>query len=135
LPSLGSTDLWLAKPKEGLSTSLVYQHFRPQAFEQRNPQEYLEQALQGNLLPFNDLEHSAFELMPSLKNLKKTLYAKGFSNVTMTGSGTAMMCFGNVADPVLEGTTFYPVSFLNRKESYWYCTPSEDRMTECRKSS
>jgi 4-diphosphocytidyl-2-C-methyl-D-erythritol kinase len=121
LPPLAQTHFWLAKPKEGLSTPLVYQRCLAESFAKRNPREYLEWALHGNIQSFNDLESPAFQLMPSLRSLKDTLLTLGFSHVTMTGSGTAMMCFGPVENPSLDGIHFYPVSFLNRTASSWYC--------------
>ncbi len=111
---LSSTQFWIAKPDDGLSTPLVYKHCRANEFEQRDPLFYLEQALKGQLETFNDLEHPAFALMPKLKEYKEDLQAMGFSQVTMTGSGTGIMCFGHVQNPSHDELKFYPVSFINR---------------------
>jgi len=120
---LGSHSFWLAKPIAGLSTSLVYKTCRIEEFPDRNPQHFLNKALQGRLELFNDLEHSAFFLMPSLADLKQDLLHLGFSQVSMTGSGTAFMCFGNVKQPVLPGISFFPVHFVQRTVGQWYEFP------------
>ncbi len=114
---------WVAKPQEGLSTPLVYKTCNPELFLQRDPQECLNKALQGQLEWFNDLEIPAFSLMPSLAHLKHDLLSLGFSHVSMTGSGTAFMCFGNVAQPSLPGVRFFPVCFAQRAGGQWYEFP------------
>jgi 4-diphosphocytidyl-2-C-methyl-D-erythritol kinase len=123
LPSLEARTLWLAKPQEGLSTPLVYAHCSPSSYAQRDPRAFLQRALEGDLETFNDLESPAFSLMPSLSVLKKELFDLGFSQVTMTGSGTAFMCFGPVAAPFLPGVRFFPVRFSQRVNRKWYEFP------------
>lgn len=120
LSDLPLVHFWLAKPQEGLSTPLVYKQCKPELLPQRDPEVFLQQALQGQLKTFNDLEHPAFALMPSLSDLKSALLHLGFSQVTMTGSGTAFMCFGQVSVPVLPNISFYPVHFIYRKPEHWY---------------
>lgn len=96
---------YLAKPPVGLSTPAVYQRVAL-------PLPLSDQAF------FNDLEPAAFSLMPELAELKDALYGMGFEQVTMTGSGTAFFCQGNVADPVLDGVRFIPVKAIQRSD--WY---------------
>jgi 4-diphosphocytidyl-2-C-methyl-D-erythritol kinase len=120
VPSLEPTSFWVAKPLEGLSTPLVYRSCDPKALISRDPQEFLNRALQGQLELFNDLEPSAFSLMPSLFHLKQQLLHLGFPQVSMTGSGTAFMCFGNVAEPALPGIRFFPARFVQREVGKWY---------------
>lgn len=112
---------WIAKPEMGLSTPQVYKMCNPSACPPRNPQEYLHKALQGQLELFNDLEHSAFLLMPSLQELKQSLLERGFSQVSMTGSGTAFICMGgDMPVPTMPGIRFFPVRFIQRTEGKWY---------------
>jgi 4-diphosphocytidyl-2-C-methyl-D-erythritol kinase len=123
ISALGPHVFWLAKPKVGLSTPLVYKTCNAKSLLQRDPQLFLEKALQGQLELFNDLEHPAFSLMPSLSDLKQDLLRLGFSQVSMTGSGTAFMCFGNVEKPALPGISFFSVRFVQRKAGQWYTQP------------
>lgn len=106
LPPLKQTQLWIVKPQEGLSTPEVYQNWKPT---------YSQEGLYTN-----DLERAAFYLKPSLSSLKKKLLSLGFENVTMTGSGTAFFCMGEVENPFLQDVDFFPVNFVWRKQENWY---------------
>lgn len=97
---------WIAKPKFGLSTALVYQHCEP--------------GIKNSAMYFNDLEKSAFLLKPELQQIKTSLSELGFDFVVMTGSGTAFSCFGNVKKPRLDTVDFFPVHFINRRKDFWY---------------
>lgn len=134
LKALPQRNLWIAKPKLGLSTPLVYQHCQPSTFEKRDPDLILEQLLHNQRYPesgttdpdpmfFNDLEIPAFSILPELAALKQQLQSLGFSHVTMTGSGTAFFCIGNVNNPMLSGIDFFPVSFHSRSSRNWYEFP------------
>jgi 4-diphosphocytidyl-2-C-methyl-D-erythritol kinase len=120
LPSLPRLDLWLAKPSYGLSTPLVYQHCDLSLFSTQDPEDLLIDFLEGKPHYFNDLEIPAFKLSPELSTVKQKLLALGFEQVTMTGSGTAFFCFGNLSDPKVEGLQFYPARFINRESKSWY---------------
>ena len=73
-----------------------------------------------NFLYVNDLERAAFAVLPELKEFKENLRNLGFSNVVMTGSGTAFLCFGDVQKPYLPDTTFYSVTTIQRDHGNWY---------------
>ncbi len=103
LEPLPPQSLYLAKPKGGLSTPLVYQHCRPTDSQKGN-----------------DLEAAAFFLRPELATLKQKLLALGFEMVTMTGSGTSFFCTGPVEKPMLPDVQFWETSFLWRKKGEWY---------------
>ncbi len=118
------TRLWVAKPQEGLSTPLVYLYCRPTEFLQRDPAQYVVELIEGKPHYFNDLELSAFSLMPGLASLKEKLVELGFTHVTMTGSGTAFFCLGPCLAPQILGIDFYPVSFVSRSNGNWYEFPS-----------
>ena len=109
---LPSRSFWIAKPKGGLSTPAVYAAHR---------------VTQTKHIPFtgefslqNDLEEAAFSLLPSLSSLKAQLLEIGFTDVVMTGSGTAFLCFGEVSHPQLPDVQFFPVSFTYREDPSWY---------------
>jgi len=123
LPSLPQTSLWLAKPSYGLSTPLVYQNCDLSLFPPRNPEDILIDFLEGKPLYFNDLEIPAFQLAPELLSFKQKLLRVGFEQVTMTGSGTAFFCLGEVQKPQIEGLQFYPAHFITRALKAWYKTP------------
>ena len=94
---------WIAKPVQfALSTPKVY----------------------GMCIPGegtkNDLEPAAFRLIPELKRFKESLQGLGFSEVTMTGSGTAFICYGDIKEPKLDDTIFYPVTTIQRDQDHWY---------------
>ncbi|MBF5058578.1 4-(cytidine 5'-diphospho)-2-C-methyl-D-erythritol kinase [Candidatus Neptunochlamydia vexilliferae] len=103
LKPLPPQSLYLAKPKGGLSTPLVYKHCCPNDSKEGN-----------------DLEAAAFALRPDLGDLKRELLALGFETVTMTGSGTTFFCTGAVEQPTLPDVNFWKTSFLWRKEGNWY---------------
>ena len=92
-------------------------------FPSRNPEDVLIDFLEGNPLYFNDLEVPAFQLAPELFSFKQKLLAHGFEQVTMTGSGTAFFCLGQVPQPQIEGLQFYPANFITRTSKAWYKTP------------
>lgn len=119
LPALSTKDVWLAKPSIGLSTVSVYKAYKPLEVEQRDPKLYLQKAITNNLIPFNDLEIPAFELLPMLKNLKQKLINSGFNDVTMSGSGSSFFCFGN--GQINDQDLFVcKTKFHNRQKNSWY---------------
>lgn len=110
----------IVKPKEGLSTPLVYKNCRVENFPLRSPEESLISFQQGKGDFYNDLEIPAFSLLPSLKEIKTLLESAGFSHALMCGSGTAFFCLGEGS---LEETTrwqVYNARFIHRKDGDWY---------------
>lgn len=124
LTPLRSRTFWVAKPKECLSTPLVYQHVRPDLLTTRDPEVVLKKCQQSPLYYFNDLEWPAFELIPKLQTIKNQLKEIGFENVVMTGSGTGFVCHGKVENPALPDVQFYKVYYIRRREGHWYEFPS-----------
>lgn len=112
--------LWIAKPKEGLSTPAVFKALDLAAISVRNPLEILKAFYRGKSEYFNDLEETAFQLLPLLKSLKEKLLESGFEKVIMTGTGTAFFCLGLKPPHPLEGINFYPVNFIQRPDNQWY---------------
>lgn len=103
-PELTGT-IWIAKPDFGLSTPEVYRYCTPNADSAHFD---------------NDLEKSAYFLNPKLAQTKIALQNLGFQKVTMTGSGSAFYCQGDVKDPCLSEVTFIKTKPLNRLEKDWY---------------
>ncbi len=103
--------LWIAKPKESLSTPDVYRALNLEMVPRRA---FLKNSY------FNDLETAAFQLCPSLILLREQLYNLGFTTAVMTGSGSSFFCFGQVLNPSLKNVDFYPVEFVQRQEGKWY---------------
>lgn len=68
--------VWLVKPKEGLSTPVVFRHLDYDQLARVEPAHLLEQFMEGGLAEaeyVNDLELPAFKAMPSLQNMKAEL--------------------------------------------------------------
>ena len=124
LAPLPTQKLWLAKPKEGMSTPLVYRHCRPNACSSEDPKKLLERR------EFvNDLEAPAFALSPDLRKIKQDLLSLGFEQVVMTGSGSTFFCLGNVESPNIPGVEMIPSAFFTRLENCWYNSPECEKMT------
>ncbi len=120
IANLPSTNFWLAKPAFGLPTPMVYQKCNIKQLAYWDSNQALSDALQGKFILNNDLEPAAFTLNPKLQIIKHELLQMGFTQVSMTGSGTAFICFGFLEAPQLPGITFYPVRSLQRKPGFWY---------------
>lgn len=110
--------IWIAKPfLSGLSTAEVYRLCDKKDFNDKKPLQTLERWIFGGLDFYNDLEASAFRIMPSLLDYKKYLLDLGFKHVVMTGSGSAFICIGSIEKPPLDCVS---VSFCYRKSESWY---------------
>ncbi len=100
---------WIAKQNgDFLATSDVYAACIPQ------------EVSRDDSLFVNDLEPAAFRIMPKLRSFKEDLIRLGFSNVVMTGSGTAFVCNGDIKNPKLPNTTFNFVTTIQRDQLKWY---------------
>lgn len=104
-------ECWLAKPMAlFLATPHVYACCTPKPGEVTSAYSFFD----------NDLEEAAFSLLPSLAQCKNKYLELGFTSVTMTGSGTAFVCRGNVKNPYLPNTIFIKVKSLFRQSGQWY---------------
>ncbi len=104
---------WIAKPdKYHLLTKEVYSVCKPNEATNLDPIELLNSFKEGKPVFVNDLEPAAFRLLPELKQVKNELLDLGFSEVVMTGSGTAFICFGDVKNPFLPATSFNFVNII-----------------------
>lgn len=117
---LTKTALTIVKPSFGLSTPLVYSQLDAPNLPQRDPHIILKSFLDGQPLYFNDLETPAFKIMPELANLKSYLQSLGYSDVLMSGSGSAFFCLGTGTTPSLPDLSIHRAHFLNRSPNQWY---------------
>lgn len=100
----------VAKPRaESLSTPAVYKETR------------VEELTTHKMTPFfNDLEPASFRLLPQLKAVKEELLSCGFTQVVMTGSGSAFFCFGSSSQSPPSSIALTPVHFLSRSSNAWW---------------
>ncbi len=114
--------LWLVKPPGGLSTPAVYKALDLSKCSRADPEEILKRHLAREIVFINDLELPAFIANPSLKQLKEELVSQGYQ-VSMTGSGTGLMCVGEKKPEVAPGIQVYPLCFIYRDAKSWYQSP------------
>jgi 4-diphosphocytidyl-2-C-methyl-D-erythritol kinase len=119
IAQLKNQKLVIVKPKEGLSTPLVYKNVKLEKIPHWDPYSALQVVSEGKSFYKNDLEISAFEIMPSLLNLKNELVKSGFDNVLMSGSGTAFFCTGK-SSGIDKNHFSHQAQFINRSKEAWF---------------
>ncbi len=119
LASLPMLELWVLKPSQGLATPEIYKRLDLSQIASANPKKLMQNFYQGTPIFTNDLEASAFSVMPSLSVLKQQLLMEGYKNVTMAGSGSALFCFGEAAPKLIDIDCFH-TRFFNRPPDRWY---------------
>jgi 4-diphosphocytidyl-2-C-methyl-D-erythritol kinase len=121
LPPLNiQKDCFIAKPRFGLSTPLVFRNFEKSHRLDINTSSSLNDFYIGKFYFFNDLEQAAFKVEPRLIKVKEALLESGFEHVVMTGSGTAFFCVGRPMNRPNIDITLYPITFISRKNDSWY---------------
>ncbi len=118
-PIIQKEHLWILKPQAGLSTPEVFKNFDILSIPQIDPQNLLSEFKKGSPVYMNDLQVSAFKALPILEEIKNELNKKGYRNVTMTGTGSAIVCFGD-KPPFFPNTKCYQSKFINRTHDSWY---------------
>lgn len=118
-PKIQKDPLWILKPKEGLSTPEVFKNFNLQSIAPIDPLELLFEFMKGSPVYMNDLQVAACKALPILEQIKSDLTAKGYKNVMMTGTGSAILCFGDTP-PVIPNVKCYRSQFINRSLDSWY---------------
>ncbi|KAG1338386.1 4-diphosphocytidyl-2-C-methyl-D-erythritol kinase, chloroplastic [Cocos nucifera] len=126
----------LIKPQEACSTAEVYKRLRLDQTSSVDPLTLLREVTQNGIsqnVCINDLEPPAFEVLPSLKKLKKRVLAAGrgeYSAVFMSGSGSTIVGVGSPEPPsfVYDDDDYKDVfvseaCFLTRRENQWYAAP------------
>jgi len=102
------------KPKEGLSTSTVFNKSDELGYKTYNEigkikSVFLNEQLENlKNIVFNSLEDAAITLVPSIKELKESLINDGFDCVLMSGSGSSVF-----------GLT-YNFRLVSKKEIYYF---------------
>lgn len=120
VPSLASQKVFVAKPRQGLSTKQVFENLRVSDLHPRDPRVALDSFYANKSTYFNDLEQTAFELMPELAVFKARLEGLGFSTVTMTGTGSSFFCLGEGdVSNLLDCQSFFTM-YINREPGNWY---------------
>ncbi|XP_074583011.1 4-diphosphocytidyl-2-C-methyl-D-erythritol kinase, chloroplastic [Curcuma longa] len=127
----------LIKPPEACSTAEVYKRFRLDQTSSIDPLVLLKEIHENGIsqdVCINDLEPPAFEVLPSLKQLKKRVLAAGrggYNAVLMSGSGSTIVGIGSPEPPsfVYDDEEYKDVfvsdaCFLTREENQWYKEPS-----------
>jgi len=109
LPSSDKTAVHIFKPKEGLSTPLVFKTLNLGKLSTVTPESLLKSyttqgALEGAQAGYliNDLEPPAFQCQPQLEKLKETIKSLGkdsISGTMMSGSGTSVYALEGVDTP------------------------------------
>ncbi|GJM92833.1 hypothetical protein PR202_ga09337 [Eleusine coracana subsp. coracana] len=126
----------LIKPPEACSTAEVYKRFKLEQASRADPLSLLEDMTQNGIskdVCVNDLEPPAFEVLPSLKRMKKRIIAASqgnYSAVFMSGSGSTIVGVGSPDPPafVYDDEDYKDVfvseaCFLTREENEWYKEP------------
>ncbi|KAL6853514.1 hypothetical protein ACP4OV_019543 [Aristida adscensionis] len=134
--------LILIKPPEACSTAEVYKRFRLEQTSRADPLSLLKEITQNGVsqdVCVNDLEPPAFEVLPSLKKLKRRIIAANrgeYSAVFMSGSGSTIVGVGSPDPPsfVYDDEDYKDVfvsdaCFLTRDENEWYREPISSQAT------
>ncbi|KAH7677203.1 4-diphosphocytidyl-2C-methyl-D-erythritol kinase protein [Dioscorea alata] len=123
----------LIKPQEACSTAEVYKRLHLDRTSSVDPLALLENLTLNGITQdvcINDLEIPAFEVLPSLKRLKKRIMAANrgqYSAVFMSGSGSTIVGVGSPDPPqfIYDEDDYKEVfiseaNFLTRQEGKWY---------------
>ncbi|XP_077218426.1 4-(cytidine 5'-phospho)-2-C-methyl-D-erithritol kinase [Tasmannia lanceolata] len=127
----------LIKPQQACPTGEVYKRLRLDQTNSVDPLILLEKIKQNRISQdacINDLEPPAFEVLPSLKKLKKRVLASSrgqYSAVFMSGSGSTIVGIGSPDPPqfVYDDDEYQDVfvseaRFLTRRKNQWYAEPN-----------
>ncbi|KAI5003207.1 hypothetical protein ZWY2020_030367 [Hordeum vulgare] len=138
----------LIKPPEACSTAEVYKRLRLDQTSQADPLALLKEITQNGIsqdVCVNDLEPPAFEVLRSLKKLKKRFIASNrgdYSAVFMSGSGSTIVGIGSPDPPafVYDDEDYKDVfvseaRFLTREENEWYREPMSSSATFSKEDS
>ncbi|XP_050203372.1 4-diphosphocytidyl-2-C-methyl-D-erythritol kinase, chloroplastic [Mercurialis annua] len=127
----------LIKPPEACPTGEVYKHFRLDLTSKADPLTLLDKISKNGIsqdVCINDLEHPAFEVLPSLKRLKQRIIAASrgqYDAVFMSGSGSTIIGIGSPDPPqfIYDEDDYKDVfvseaNFLTREPNQWYTEPA-----------
>ncbi|KAK4780111.1 hypothetical protein SAY87_016217 [Trapa incisa] len=127
----------LIKPPQACSTAEVYRRLRLDQTSKIDPLILLDKLSSNGIsqdICVNDLEPPAFEVLPSLKKLKKRVTAAGrgvYDAVFMSGSGSTIVGIGSPDPPqfVYDEDEYQDVflseaNFMTRESNKWYQEPA-----------
>lgn len=127
----------LIKPPEACSTAEVYKRLRLDQASKIDPLTLLEKISRAGISQdacVNDLEHPAFDVLPSLKRLKQRVLAAGrgqYDAVFMSGSGSTIVGVGSPDPPQFlyddeeyKDVFLSEAHFITRPANQWYSEPA-----------
>ncbi|XP_019418080.1 PREDICTED: 4-diphosphocytidyl-2-C-methyl-D-erythritol kinase, chloroplastic-like [Lupinus angustifolius] len=127
----------LIKPQQACSTAEVYKRLKLDQTSTVDPLGLLEKIKRNGIskdVCINDLEPPAFEVLPSLKQLKQRITAAGrgeYDAVFMSGSGSTIVGVGSPDPPqfLYDDVEYQDVFlsdayFLTREANQWYREPA-----------
>lgn len=120
IPMQTAQTVWIVKPNKGLVTAEVYKRVNLSNKLAKDPENCLQKYLNGKLDCYNDLEEAAFSIMPELKTTKENLLQQGFSQVVLSGSGSALFCLGEAFPQVDQNYFISQEKFVTRPIEDWY---------------
>ncbi|MBM3201567.1 MAG: 4-(cytidine 5'-diphospho)-2-C-methyl-D-erythritol kinase [Chlamydiae bacterium] len=115
-----SETFWVALPHlMACSTAKIYSICKENEMSSKDPRDLLEDALSNTLEPVNDLMPAAFRLNPLLEVVYKDL-KKVFSQVIMTGSGSAFWAKHKRSQDLPESCMFIACEQIKKDQDGWY---------------
>lgn len=127
----------LIKPPEACSTAEVYKRLSLDQTSKIDPLALLEKISKAGIsqdVCVNDLENSAFNVLPSLKRLKQRVLAAGrgqYDAVFMSGSGSTIVGVGSPDPPQFlydddeyKDVFLSEAHFITRQANQWYSEPA-----------
>ncbi|KAI4305876.1 hypothetical protein L6164_029210 [Bauhinia variegata] len=138
----------LIKPPQACSTAEVYKRLRLDQTSNVDPSSLLEKISRNGIsqnVCINDLEPPAFEVLPSLKQLKQRIIAASrgdYDAVFMSGSGSTIVGIGSPYPPQFlydedeyKDVFLSEAYFLTREANRWYREPISSPSTSPSTSS
>ncbi|CAH9070659.1 unnamed protein product [Cuscuta europaea] len=126
----------LIKPREACSTAEVYKRLQLDQTSKVNPLSLLESISNHGIsqeVCINDLEHPAFDVLPSLRRLKQRIVDAGqrkYDAIFMSGSGSTIVGIGSPDPPqfLYDDEEYNDVflsgaNFITRASNMWYTEP------------
>ncbi|KAL9263812.1 4-diphosphocytidyl-2-C-methyl-D-erythritol kinase, chloroplastic/chromoplastic-like protein [Drosera capensis] len=131
------TQMVLIKPPEACSTAEVYKSLRLDQTSMVDPLHLLRKISADGIsqdVCINDLESPAFQVLPSLKQLKERILEANtgqYDAVFMSGSGSTIVGVGSQEAPRFvydeneyQGVFISGATFITREQNQWYKDPA-----------
>lgn len=111
---------FLVRPSFGMCTTKAYQVATSFPKQSISSDALLKCAYSSSPTYPNDLERAAIQLHPKLAELKTHLKAQTHEPVFMTGSGSGLVFFGDLAPQAQKTVQIYPFRYITRPKNSWY---------------